>query len=640
MRPPTIKHFALLAFALVAVPHAAQAQVQHDRLCDPQLEDCRAPLLTLIANERQGIDVAFWFMTDARYTTAIIKRFQAGVPVRVIMDERANVSKPKNATYLQILKDAGIPMRNKVNGGILHWKMMLFHGQNVVEFSKANYSPESFVATQPGVDWFDEAVFFTRDDRVTNTFRTKFDNLWVDTSSLANYANITAPLVRRYPVYEPDPPLSWLNFPPSNDFATKAISRYNAEPTQIDALVYRVTDNRHADAMIAALKRGVRVRIITELHEYRDAKKLEHAYNLDRMYMASVDGRRIEMKQRQHQGLMHELGIVLHGLGEAIFGSSNMSPTSADFQNEHNLFYSPAVNIVLDSGETFFQWFADQFEGKWNHSTAFVDFQPLPPSTPVYSAPSNFATGVSTNVTLRWDGGNWAYTYDIYLGTSSTPPLLVKDVKLGSPTTGVQESYPVNLSPGTTYYWRIVGKTIAQKASSGPIRSFTTAGIGTGSAAYGGTPAALPGTIQAVNFDNGGSGVAYYDTTAGNTGGVYRTDTNVDIGQVSSGYYVGWTRPGEWLQYTVNVATGGTYTLEALVANQGTGAKFRVDVDGVDKTGTLDVPNTGGWDTWQTTPPRAISLTAGQHKVRLWFLTANTGASGVGNFRWLRFTQQ
>jgi HKD family nuclease len=631
MRPLKIKDLALLAFALTAVPPAAQAQMQ-DRLCDTELEDCRAPLLNLIYNERQGIDVAFWFMTDARYTNALVKKFQEGVPVRVIMDERANVSKPKNTTYLQQLRDAGLPMRQKNSGGILHWKMMLFHGQNVVEFSKANYSPESFVATQPGVGWFDEAVFFTRDNRVTNTFRTMFDNLWVNTSNFANYANVTTPLVRRYSVY---PMVEWLNFPPSQNFATRAISRYNAEPTQIDAFVYRVTDNRHADAMIAALKRGVRVRVITELHEYRDPKKLEHAYNLDRMYMAGV-----EMKKRQHSGLMHELGVVLHGLGEAIFGSSNMSPTSANFQHEHNLFYSPGVNIVLDSGETFFQWFADQFERKWNNTTAFVPFQPLLPTNPVYSAPSNGATGLSTNVTLRWDGGNWAYLYDIYFGTSPTPPLLVKDVALGSPQTGVLESYTVqNLVPGTTYYWRIVGKTMAQKASSGATRSFTTAGgVGTGSSAFGGTPVTLPGTISVVNFDEGGSGVAYYDTTAGNTGNVYRS-TNVDIGQVSSGYYVGWTRAGEWLKYTVSVGTTGTYTLETLVANQGTGAKFRVEVDGVDKTGALAVPNTGGWDTWQTVPGPGISLSAGQHVVRLVFLTANTGASGVGNYRSLRFTQ-
>ena len=114
------------------------------------------------------------------------------------MDDRADESKPSTTAQVQQLKDAGIPMRKKSGGGILHWKMMLFHGQNVVEFSKANYYDQAFVATAPD-NWDDEAVFFTRDNRLTNTFRTKFDNLWIDTTNYANYANITSPLVRRYP---------------------------------------------------------------------------------------------------------------------------------------------------------------------------------------------------------------------------------------------------------------------------------------------------------------------------------------------------------------------------------------------------------------------------------------------------------
>src|SRR4051812_28920195 len=40
-------------------------------------------------------------------------------------------------------------------------------------------------------------------------------------------------------------------------------------------------------------------------------------------------------------------------------------------------------------------------------------------------------------------------------------------------------------------------------------------------------PFAVPGTIDARDFDDGGEGVSYHDTTAGNYGGVYRS-TNVD----------------------------------------------------------------------------------------------------------------
>ena len=61
-----------------------------ERLCDTAFEDCRAPLWQLIDNETQGIDVAFWFMQDSSYATKLINRFKAGVPVRVLVDPRAN----------------------------------------------------------------------------------------------------------------------------------------------------------------------------------------------------------------------------------------------------------------------------------------------------------------------------------------------------------------------------------------------------------------------------------------------------------------------------------------------------------------------------------------------------------------------
>jgi phosphatidylserine/phosphatidylglycerophosphate/cardiolipin synthase-like enzyme len=149
---------ALAAAVLLAVPGGAAAQ---ERLCDTQFEDCREALLNLIRNERIGIDVAFWFMEDYRYVAELIRKHDAGVPVRILVDPRANASKRLNEAMLKYLSDAGIPMREKFAGDVLHFKMMLFHGQNVVEFSKANYGSSSLAPDQANVNYFDEAVFFT-----------------------------------------------------------------------------------------------------------------------------------------------------------------------------------------------------------------------------------------------------------------------------------------------------------------------------------------------------------------------------------------------------------------------------------------------------------------------------------------------
>src|SRR6185295_8209644 len=79
---------------------------------------------------------------------------------------------------------------------------------------------------------------------------------------------------------------------------------------------------------------------------------------------------------------------------------------------------------------------------------------------------------------------------------------------------------------------------------------------------------------------------------------------------------VGWIRNGEWLEYTVNVQTAGAYTLAARVASGASSGSFRVEFDGVDKTGTIAVASTGGWQTWSNIS-RSVSLSAGQQVLRI-----------------------
>src|SRR5215218_7265562 len=197
-----------LVIALILLP-VANANAQ-ERLCDPAFEDCRTPLWNLIDAETVGIDVAFWFMQDASYATKLINRFKAGVPVRVLVDPRANPTYAGNEEVLAQLKAAGIPMRYKVGDGILHWKMMLFVGQNKVEFSGANYSGNFFVPDAPNSNYFDEAIYFSNDASLIQSFKTKYDDVWANTVQYANFANINGPLTRKYPT---SPINAELNFP-------------------------------------------------------------------------------------------------------------------------------------------------------------------------------------------------------------------------------------------------------------------------------------------------------------------------------------------------------------------------------------------------------------------------------------------
>ena len=158
---------------------------------------------------------------------------------------------------------------------------------------------------------------------------------------------------------------------------------------------------------------------------------------------------------------------------------------------------------------------------------------------------------------------------------------------------------------------------------------------------FGGTAAPVPGTIEAENFDEGGEGVAYHDTTAGNTGGQYR-QTDVDIESsfdTGGGYSLGYVAASEWLAYSINVTASGSYTLQARVAASGAGGTFHVEVDGVNVTGSLAVPNTGGWQVWQTIAKTGVTLTAGPHVMRV--VIDGAGGSGYfGNLNYLRWLQE
>jgi hypothetical protein len=489
----------VLLAPLLSLVSAAPARAQVERLCDPAFEDCRQVLIDYIRAEKVGLDVAFWFMEDSWIASEIINRHKAGVPVRVLMDTRANTSTPRNADRLKELKDAGVPMREKFSSGILHWKMMLFAGQGIVEFSGANFSSDAWVyATAPYTNYVDEAIYFTGDDSVVNSFRTKYDDLWVDTTRYRNYANIDRTLWRAYETYPKDPEL---NFPPLESFAGRSVEHYDAEREKLDVIIYRITDQRHTNAVISAVQRGVPVRLITEPQQYRDPNRLWHSWNIDRLYMAGV-----QIRDRVHAGLNHQKLTLYYSQGISVLGSSNWTSPSDNAQEEHNYFTTKPQ---------LFTWLVDHFERKWTNATGVAEtgpFTPLPPDAAKTPTPANSAIGLDTaGVVLKWHAGYWAHKYDIYFGTTPDPPLLAANQMLGpsqSATDYRAYAIPATLEPGTRYYWKIVSKTMADMTAASPVWSFTTDGSAT-------APEPLPAPWTST--DIGATALAGSVTVSGDT---------------------------------------------------------------------------------------------------------------------------
>lgn len=151
----------------------------------------------------------------------------------------------------------------------------------------------------------------------------------------------------------------------------------------------------------------------------------------------------------------------------------------------------------------------------------------------------------------------------------------------------------------------------------------TTGGTTTTSTPYTGTPFAVPGSFEAENFDRGGEGIGYHDTTASNLGGQYRTSEGVDLiastDSAGGSYVINNFATGEWLAYTVNIAASARYVIALRVANNyPTTPSFRLELDGVSISGNVPIPATGSWSTFQWVSAPAVTLPAGRHVLRIY----------------------
>jgi phosphatidylserine/phosphatidylglycerophosphate/cardiolipin synthase-like enzyme len=452
--------FVFAALLLAALSKSATAQDLH---CDPAWENCRTPLIKLIRAETRGIDVAQWFIKDYQVVDELIKRHQAGVPVRFIVDRRGDAVHEGSMEMITKMATAGIPMREKRSGGIVHWKMFIFAGQHIVKFGAANLTGVDYVPVDPFTHYRNETHIILKGAEV-DSFMTKFEDRWLSTS-LVDYANMTPELkLRKYPITPID--TAHLGFGPEDPFSTRLVAMIDRETVAIDVSLMRLGKSSLTDALIRAKRRGVKVRVNSEQTEYRDTKRYLHAHALDKLYMNGI-----QIRWRNHNGQNHEKTMLLHGQGIMWTGSSNWVSSSDQGGNmEHNYFTDPTQT-------DWFQYYSDRFERRWGNlqyvngvrmleSKAFV---PLPPGKAAYKSPANGFVGTPTALVIN--GGFYGFYADVYLGTSSTNLTLYKANVPLSVNKNISVPLPA-LTPGKTYYWRVNNKTFANKVSIGYVYSF------------------------------------------------------------------------------------------------------------------------------------------------------------------------
>jgi hypothetical protein len=179
----------------------------------------------------------------------------------------------------------------------------------------------------------------------------------------------------------------------------------------------------------------------------------------------------------------------------------------------------------------------------------------------------------------------------------------------------------------------------------------------------------LPGRLECEYYDEGGEGVAYHDTDSTNNGSgklnpangtflnEFRMHEGVDISYTKTGnidnnpynkvprdlnkFYVGWTQPGEWINYTVKVNKAAAYPIGVLYTSNGDGA-ISLDIDGKDATGLMKIASTHDsrdtvtwrqWHHWNASDSiGSITLSKGVH-----VLTLHIIANGNLNLDYIDF---
>ncbi len=275
------------------------------------------------------------------------------------------------------------------------------------------------------------------------------------------------------------------------------------------------------------------------------------------------------------------------------------------------------ANVTLPAGQQVLT--LDQDTGGWNINYASFASSISTVATPTFSpGGGSYTSAQNISISCATGGASIRYTLD-----GSTP----------SETAGTLYSGPVNISSTATL------KAIAYKSGSNDSAiASATYTISTSEGPFGGTPAGIPGTVQAENYDTGGQGVAYNVTSINGSDTSYRSDA-VDLEVTSDtggGDDLGWTSTGQWFKYTVNVTTAGTYTVSFRVAGGAgavTDAFHLANASGTNLSGSVNVPATGGWQTW-TTVTASITLPAGQQ-----ILTLDQD-NGGWNINYASFAQQ
>jgi phosphatidylserine/phosphatidylglycerophosphate/cardiolipin synthase-like enzyme len=565
-----------------------------------------------ISNENNWIDIVVYRLEVDNITNALLSKFQAGVPVAIIVDpaQYTDSAYPEYwLTHANIDKlwAAGVPIRQRNHAGVTHMKTLIT--PNWATNASSNFSAN----WQRDHDYF---VSASTKPAIWQAFVNDFNAMWNNTTDFG-------PLVTT----KPNPASISSPAPGASGVATNTSLVWNTAAWAVSYDVYLGT-SPSAMSLVANVPAQL-VQNPPSTYSWTPLSPLAGNTN----YYWQIVSKTNATPRDPTMIASTSLQIFTTGAGGSGGGGGGvLSPfngtpapipgqiSAANFDNggegvayhdttagnSGGQYRSTDVDIEASSEGVYdVGWIA---AGEWINYTVNVA------SAGSYTVQLRVASPTGASMHLGFNKASNVWTVVSIPNTSGWQNWTTVSV-------------PVTLAAGTQQM-TLLFDTGSMNIEYANVTSSSGGGGGGGGGVLSpflGSPVSLPGTIQAANFDNGGEGVAYHDSTPGNAGGQDR-NTDVDI-EVSSegGFDVGWTTPGEWLNYTVNVTNAGTYTVQLRVASPGGGTMHVGFNTASNVWKAVSIPATGGWQSW-TTVSVPVTLGAGTQQLTLLF---DTGAMNI-----------
>ena len=140
--------------------------------------DAEGALISQINSASKKLDVAIYSFTDENIADAIANAKKRGVGVRLMTDRECSENEYQKKC-LDIVKNAGITIKDNTHSGIMHLKVSVIDSGTV--------TTGSFNYTRSAQNTNDENLVIIHNTQLNSQYEAEFNRMWNDTSDYADW---------------------------------------------------------------------------------------------------------------------------------------------------------------------------------------------------------------------------------------------------------------------------------------------------------------------------------------------------------------------------------------------------------------------------------------------------------------------